>query len=189
MRKLLNSPWFVAVLALVALVVVGQAVLFAPKDAVPSAPEAGPQPEAQRPPEAAPSSLEAAPAPAAEGAGHSRLSMAQALKALSHPATVRDPFALPVKPEAAEGNPLGVAVVEVVDRLRLSATWVQGQAVFLLLNGRICQPGDEIERFTVETADVDGAWIRHHGARSFLSVGQELVVKTSVPAPPSTLSK
>lgn len=176
MRKLLNNPWFVAVLALVALGGVGWPLLF-PETKYPA-------PVAQGAPALAD---EPAPETPAEGEAPARLSMSEALKALVIPATVRDPFALPPKTVVARVDPVGT-VVEVVERLRLSAVWVQGTAVYLLLNGRICQPGDAVERFTVETAAVEGAWIRHAGDRSFLPVGQEWVVRTSAPGPQLPLS-
>ncbi|MBK8477546.1 MAG: hypothetical protein IPL39_14970 [Opitutaceae bacterium] len=176
MRKLLNNPWFVAVLALVALGGVAWPVLF-PETSYP-APVAHGEPAVVD---------ESAPETSAEGEAPSRLSVAAALKALVIPSTVRDPFALPPKPVVLRPVAVGTAV-EVVERLRLSAVWVQGAAVYLLLNGRICQPGDAVERFTVETAAVEGAWIRHAGARSFLPVGQEWVVTTSAPGPQLPLS-
>lgn len=177
MRKLLNSPWFVAVLALAALLFVGRAVFSTPSSPAPGAPVM--------------ESTDETPSPAGEdGAeGAPRLSLAGALKTLVIPAAARDPFALPVRTDAADPEPGSVVMVEVVDRLRLSAIWVQGPAVFLLLNGRICQPGDTIDRFTVETAAIDGAWIGHLGGRSFLPVGQELAVPSFVPGSTTPLSK
>ena len=175
MRKLLNRPWFVALLALAALVFVGQAVFSGLKNSAPTNSAVEP------PPESTPADPEAT-AP---------LSVAEALKALAIPATVRDPFALPARSEEAVPDLPATTVLEVVDRLRLSAIWVQGSTVFLLLNGQICQPGDTIARFAVETADVTGAWIRHASGRSFLAVGGELAAKTAAPgpAPSSLLSK
>jgi hypothetical protein len=182
MRKLLNNPAFVTVLALIALGFVGWSVLsgskppapVVPNDGIPVADTAVVESPAETTPE--------------EGEGPARLSVAAALKALVIPATLRDPFALPAKPVLARQDQAGGPLVEVVEKLRLSAIWVQGPSVFLLLNGQICQPGEAVDRFTVETASVEGAWIRHAGDRSFLPVGQELVVKTSAPGPAAPLS-
>lgn len=167
MRKLLNSPWFVAVLALAAVVVVGYKLWF---EAKPPAPLQA----YEEPP------VESAPA---ESDGTPGLSVAAALRALAIPATVRNPFALPPKTEDTDGDQSATNLVEIIDRVRLSAIWSQGSAVFLLLNDQICQPGDTIAHFTVESADVDGTWVRHTGVRSFLAVGRELVVKTTAPGP------
>jgi hypothetical protein len=182
MRKLLNNPAFVTVLALVALGFVGWSVLSGTKPPVPVVPDEG-IPVADT--TVVETLAEAVPEP---GEGPARLSVAEALKALVIPATLRDPFALPARPVQIRQDQSGGPVVEVVERLRLSAIWVQGPAVYLLLNGQICQPGEDVDRFTVETASVEGAWIRHAGDRSFLPVGQELVVRTSVPGPASPLS-
>ena len=182
MRKLLNNPAFVTVLALVALGFVGWSVLSGSKPPASVVPDDG-MPVADS--TAAETPAETAPE---EGEGPARLSLAAALKALVIPATLRDPFALPAKPVQVRQDQSGGPLVEVVERLRLSAIWVQGPAVYLLLNGQICQPGEAVDRFTVETASVEGAWIRHAGDRSFLPVGQELVVRTSVPGPASPLS-
>jgi hypothetical protein len=173
MRKLLNRPWFVALLALAALFVVSRAVFSGAKVRG----TAGPDPEPTT--DSAPADAETAP----------RLSVLEALKALGIPATVRDPFALPPKPAEVVADLPGNTVVEVVDKLRLSAVWVQGTAVFLLLNGQICQPGDTVERFTVESADVDGVWVRHASGRSFLAVGRELAVQSTAPGPAAPLSQ
>ena len=182
MRKLLNNPWFVTLLALAALGFVGWSVLSGSKPPAPVVPDEAIRSEdvavAETPSDTA---LE-------EGEGPAQLSVAEALKALVIPATLRDPFALPAKPVAARLDQAGGPMVEVVEKLRLSAIWIQGPSVFLLLNGQICQPGEAVDRFTVETASDEGAWIRHAGDRSFLPVGQELVVRTSVPGPVSPLS-
>jgi len=164
MRKLLNNPAFVGVLALAALVFVGWSFLAKPDVAMPAAP-GGEVADA------------AVTENGEEGVDVSALSIPDALKALATPAVARDPFAIPARAEtpAAEET----AAVEVTERVRLSAVWVQGSAVYLLLNGRICIPGDKVDRFTVETAEIAGAWIGFPGGRSFLPVGQELAVKTS----------
>jgi hypothetical protein len=113
------------------------------------------------------------------GADVSALSITEAIKALAIPTAARDPFAIPAKPENEASPSDETAAVEVIERVRLSAIWVQGPSVYVLLNGRICIPGDKMERFTVEAAEIAGAWIGFPGGHHFLSVGQELAVKTS----------
>jgi hypothetical protein len=107
------------------------------------------------------------------------------LRAVNLKGDIRDPFALPPKPAEADAAPNAPAVI--IEPLHLSASWVQGSTVLLLLNGRICQPGETFEHFTVESAALDGAWILHSGGRSFLGIGQRLALKVSAPVktPPS----
>ena len=165
MRKLLNNPAFVGVLALAALVFVGWSFLAKPAAAVPA-------------PAAEPVDVAVAEN-GEEGADVSALSIPEALKALAIPTGARDPFAIPAKPETEVSPSDETAAAEVIERVRLSAVWVQGPAVYVLLNGRICIPGDKLDRFTVEAAEIAGAWIGFPGGHHFLSVGQELAVKTS----------
>ena len=164
MRKLLNNPAFVGVLALAALVFVGWSVLAKPDVALPAAPDGD--------------AVDAVGAEDGEaGVDVSNLSIPDALKALSIPALTRDPFAIPAKPENEASSSDETAAAETIERVRLSAIWVQGPAVYLLLNGKICTPGDRVGRFTVETAEIAGALIGFPGGSHFLSVGQELAVK------------
>ncbi len=174
MRKLLNKPWFVVVLALAALLAVGWQ--FLPGSQKP-APVAGGEP------------VEESQVTGEEGEVAPRLSVTDALKAIMLPTIIRDPFALPPKPTATEGEQVVAATSEIVERLHVSAIWVQGAAVYLLANGRVCQPGDTIDRFTIETAAIDGAWIKHSGGRSFVPVGQDCTVKSTVPTASVPLSK
>jgi hypothetical protein len=177
MRKLLNSPWFVAALVLAALISVGWSYLLKPHDAVQAQPGA----------EVAAGDLSAN---GDDGAPPPRQSVAEALRALVIPPGGRDPFAVIARAEAPGQNETGTpAVVEVVEHIRLSASWVQSGAVLLLFDGRVCQPGDTLSHCTIETADIDGAWVRHPSGLTHLSVGQELAVKTIVPAPSAPLSK
>lgn len=161
MRKLLNNPWFVAVAALVAIVMVGRSVLFA-----------------------TPGSLSASAVvtetlvPDAEGQDEMHaisLSADEALKALAIPVGSRDPFA--ARPNAAAGLE-ALAQPDVVDRVRLSAIWTQGSATLVLVNERICAAGDEIGRVKIESASQEGVWVTHWKGRDFLSLGTEFVLTT-----------
>lgn len=164
MRKLLNKPWFVALLALAALVLIGRKYL-APATAAPEwRPEIEPPakavaaPVGTRPPEAA--VLPPPPRPGRE---------------------LRDPFALPTR--ASPPAPGPEAGPEPGERLHLSACWIQGDIALLVLNGRICQPGDRGRLYRIDSAALEGAWIEHAEGRSFLPVGEELVLRNSIPAP------
>ncbi|MFT3828724.1 MAG: hypothetical protein QM691_03360 [Opitutaceae bacterium] len=161
MRKLLNQPWFAAVLALAAIALIGGKFLGAGapgRSGVATAAE----------PEFIP----------AEAEGGSRLSMTAALKAVQVHGAVRDPFALPVAAEAEEPA-AGPTVPPPTERLHLSATWIQGATVLVLLNGQVCRPGETLGRFAVGEATHEGVWIVHAGERSFLPVGRDLVVTIS----------
>ncbi len=167
MRKLLNNPVFVAAVALVAVVLIGWKYLPGNRGTP------VPYPAFEAGDGEFPVGESAEPVP--------RLAVAEALRALGPAVAGRDPFALPPKPVVEAEAPAG-APTEIVERLRVSAIWVQGTAVFLLANGRICRPGDSIDRFTVESAAIDGAWISHPAGRSFVPVGGECAVKSTVPS-------
>lgn len=159
MRKLLNRPWFVALLALGAIAFVGHELL-------PSRPRGNPQAFVDPSGDALAAEGEATPGTA--------MPAAAALKALSIPANLRDPFAVPPKPTAVVAE---AAPDEIVERLQLSAIWTQGDKTFVLLNGQICQAGDEVGRFKVDSATQDGVWVTWGKNRELLLFGGELTVR------------
>jgi hypothetical protein len=164
MRKLLNKPWFVAVAAVVALLMVGNSVRSA---------MGGPAREvAAALPEAAPAD------PSAEAADAELppvLPVAEALQALVIPVKARDPFAARPRPEVVAEPP---AEPDLVDRLHLSAIWTQANATLVLINERICAPGDEIGRLKIESATQEGVWVTHWKGRDFLALGADFVLHT-----------
>jgi len=166
MKKLLNKPWFVAVLALAAAAFVGNAVYQGVRG-----PAYG---------SGAPASTEAiAPAEAstvAEGETV-RLPASDALKALVIPKTaVRDPFAQRAKDETAAVEK--IVAPDLVETVHLSALWTQSGATFTLINDRICQAGDEIGRLKIESATQEGVWITHWKGRDFLALGGDFTLRT-----------
>lgn len=173
MKKLLNKPWFVAVLALAALAFVGNAVFQGTRQpAYGSGAPAG-------------SSASAEGEVAAEGET-ARLPVRDALKALVIPKTVsRDPFAPRAKEETATAAAEKPAVPDLVDTMHLSALWTQSGATYTLINDRICQVGDKIGRLKIESATQEGVWISHWKGRDFVSLGGDFTLKT--PAIISTL--
>jgi len=92
---------------------------------------------------------------------------------------LRDPFAARPKREAA-GEAL--AEPDVVDRVRVSAIWTQGNATLVLVNERICEAGDEIGQVKIESASQEGVWVSHWKGRDFLSLGVEFVLTTPASA-------
>ncbi len=176
MRKLLNKPWFVALLAIAALLVVGRE--FLPGGKKPAAPVPGIE------------AAEDGQSVGDDGESGPRLPVTEALKAISRPVDGRDPFALPPKPAAPDSEvATGTAAAETSHHLRVSAVWLQGEATLVLANGRICTPGESVGDFTIESAAIDGAWINHPGGRAFVPVGTDFVLKTTKPNVPAPTSK
>ena len=176
MRKLLNNPAFVAVLAVAALAFVGWSFLAKSGPAASYAPEPM---VAEEPP----------PDDEETGVDTVGLSPAEALRLLVIPSAVRDPCTLPAATEDPATAPADEAAASIVERVRLSAVWVQGTAVYLLLNGKVCAPGDRVGRFAIESAEIGGAWLTFPGGRSFLSVGRDLAVTTSAQGITTPLSQ
>lgn len=175
MRKLLNRPWFVVLLALVALYGVSDFLFFrGPAENFDVAP-------AEEPAEVARDGEAAGPAPL-------RLAPAAALRALPIPAHPRDLFAPLPKPEApvVAGKPADVVRVagESVERFLLTAIWTQNQITWVLLNGRICQVGDTVGRCRIETATQEGVWLRHAQGREQVLLGREFLLRSSSNAAP-----
>ena len=172
MKKLLNKPWFVAVLALGAIAFVGNTVWQGVKGSSGGAASgmaasaAVPEPEATA------------------GEVAARLPVADALQALVIPkAASRDPFAHHAHAEAAAVAEAKPKAPDAVDTLHLSALWTQGGETFTLINDRICQAGDEIGRLKIESATQEGVWITHWKGRDFISLGGDFTLKT-----PATVS-
>lgn len=103
------------------------------------------------------------------------LPVAEALEALVIPVKARDPFAARPRPEVVAAPP---AEPDLVDRLHLSAIWTQANATLVLINERICAPGDEIGRLKIESATQEGVWVSHWKGRDFVALGAEFVLNT-----------
>lgn len=171
MRKLLNKPWVVALLALLAVALVAQSLLDRrPRRVRPVAPEAT---------EAMDSDLDAESTAGSHGGAGS---LAEALGSLSLPDQLPDPFAprrqrvAEVAVEARETGP------DQTDTVRLTAIWEQDGAAFVVLNGRICRVGDSLGRITVATIERDGVWLTHWKGRDFVRLGQDFTLITPAAA-------
>jgi len=167
-------------MALVALLLVGHSVLSGDKEATASG--VAPSPVVL----SAPAESEPAVAESV------RLSVPDALKALViRSSRGRDPFAPRVRTEAATVAMATVAAPDLVDTVHLSALWTQGGATYTLINDRICQAGDQIGRFKIESATQDGVWLTHWQGRDFIALGGDFTLKTpadkTVAAATSTL--
>lgn len=164
MRKFLNKPWFVAVLVLGAAVLVGQSFLERGQNRFAAAPSA----EAE---------TIAAEEHADEPAETVRLPVREALAALIIPANLPDPFARR-RAAASDAEPEQPVDPDIVDTVRLSATWRQGEVALALLNDRICRAGDVIGRVKIESVSIDGVWLRHWKGRDFVAVGRDFTLVT-----------
>ncbi len=165
MRKLINNPWFVAGLAVCALVLIGHAVLPAAHArltgggfAVPGAATAVPA-----------ANDAVAPAP---------VSVSDALRALPIAANPRDPFAPKAKP--IEPQITKITPPDLVDKVHLSALWTQDGATLALINDQICQAGDEVGRIKIESTTRDGVWVTHWKGRDFIALGGDFTLSTPV---------
>lgn len=171
MRKLLNKPWFVALLAFGAVLFVGQSLLDkrspsrrGSADSVAST-ETVDQPDDE---------ADAAPA---EG------TLAGALKHLVVPDQVPDPFAPRRARTAAEAPETKEQGTFETESLHLSAIWVQDGEVLLFINDRICRPGETLGRITLASVESGGVWLTHWKGRDFLPLGQAFTLVT--PAAPT----
>ncbi len=164
MKKLLNNPWFVGVLALVAVAFVAHSLI--PAD---GGSDAAVVEEAF-----SDDSSSADSALANRGA----VDVREALKELSAGA-VRDPFSAraktaPTTLAQADKAPLP----DLVETIRLTALWTQNGETHALINDRICRVGDTLGRLTLEKATHDGVWVTHWKGRDFLSIGASFTLTT-----------
>jgi hypothetical protein len=159
MRKLLNKPWFAALLALVAVVAVGMALF----------------PEGMKSKiRGLASSSDSSDASASAG-GEAPVSAWAMVQKIQVPVNLRDPFAVKTKAaEIAEKAP----EPDVVDTVHLSALWMQGGQTLALINDHICETGDRIGHLKFESATQDGVWISHWKGHDFLKVGGDFTLTT-----------
>ncbi len=162
MRKLLNKPWFVAVVAVVALAFVARATFsggtrFGLGGTAAAAPAGA---DSEQTPEEA-----------------SRANLFEVVRNLQLPAPIKDPFAIHIKVDPAADK---VEVPDAVESVHLSAIWSQGGKTLVLINDRIFQKGDEIGRLKIESANEDGVWLTHWKGRDFVRVGGNFTLNTPV---------
>lgn len=173
MKKLLNKPWFVALLALSAAAFVGNAIWEGMRGNSPAG--VGAVADAALPAEG-------------ETSGETPVALptTDALKALVIPkAVARDPFALRERAEAAGVADATVLAPDSVETVHLSALWTQRGETFTLINDRICQAGDVIGRLKIESATQEGVWLTHWKGRDFIALGRDFTLRT--PATQSSL--
>jgi hypothetical protein len=169
MRKQLNNPWIVAVLALVALGCVARSLwpekLQGIVAAVPVAAEA-----------AQPRAAEVSPVDTTAP------QTSDDLTALTGTSARRDPFA-PASKSAGVVAAIEKPKPDFVDTVHLSALWAQDGATYAVINGNIVHPGDEIGRLKIESASADGVWLVHWKGRDHLALGEEFTLRTPAAGP------
>lgn len=163
MRKWLNKPWVVALLAVAAVFFVVQSLRDSGHTRV-RAPAVHDQPFTEAADEAMPGEPQAA-------------TLADALKALSLNENLPDPFE-PRRPRTDDAVAGLERVPDDVETLHLSAVWRQGDEQLAFVNGRIVRAGESIGRITFETFERDGVWLTHWKGRDFLRLGDEFTLIT-----------
>ncbi|HEY4246101.1 MAG TPA: hypothetical protein VGM64_04540 [Lacunisphaera sp.] len=160
MRKLLNNPWFVAVMAIAALAFVARSML-----------SGGPRFGLSGTVGAAPAGADTGQTSEAE----SRANLFAVVRNLQLPAPIKDPFAIRIKVDPTAEK---VEVPDAVESVHLSAVWSQDGKTLVLINDRIFQKGDEIGRIKIESASEEGVWITHWKGRNFVRVGGDFTLNT-----------
>lgn len=165
MRKLLNKPWFVALLAIAAVVFV--------VTSLPSRHSFAPSADQNNQEVPADQTGGEAEATASPGKGPS---IRNALKELSSTTGLRDPF---VSRNAVTAAPTETVVEpDLTDRVAVSAVWIQDGTTYVLINNQVHRVGDRLGRFTLESANRDGVWVRHWKGRDFVAVGGDFTLTT-----------
>ncbi|ATC65500.1 hypothetical protein CMV30_16965 [Nibricoccus aquaticus] len=167
MKKLLNNPWVVGVLALAA-------VAFVAHSLIPAGGSPGVSEVAE---DAGNGEL---PGGESSGTTADAGSVRDAIKELSgNPAATRDPFSSRAKAVAVSATPAEkVPAPDVVETVRLTALWTQNGGTYALINERICRVGDKLGRITIETATQDGVWVTHWKGRDFIALGAAFTLTT-----------
>jgi hypothetical protein len=169
MRKLLNNPKVVAVLALCAVLFVGYS-LYPKKQSYASTPAAA-HTVAMAPMSGDSGDENADPA--------APLGTKEALAAvLALSTNLRDPFSHPKAPAGVIPDAPKAEQPDLLDQVHLTAVWSQGAQTWLLVNGRIVQVGEAVGRITIETATRQGVWLKHWKGLDFISVGERFELKT-----------
>ena len=166
MKKLLNKPWFVAVMAVIAIAFVANAVMDrgkSPRYAAAydeSYEDSGYYDEYETTsdhPESGSSDIS---------------SIRQALEAVV--TTSKDLPSDPFDNDSAEI----IAMTESSEpqseemAIHLSAIWVQGDQTLVLINNHIHTAGDRVGDLTIDATTFDGVWVTHPNGRDFVSIGK-----------------
>lgn len=165
MKKLLNKPWFVAVMAVIAIAFAANAVMeqrkgprYAAYDD--SYEDSGYYEEYE----------DTSDQPESEPSDPS--SIRRALEALV--TTSKDLPSNPFDNDSAEI----IAMIESSEpeseemAIHLSAIWAQGDQVLVLINNHIHTAGDRVGDLTIDATTINGIWVTHPNGRDFISIGK-----------------
>lgn len=170
MRKLLNKPWFVALLGVIALGAVWHTL--APFFSHPR-PIAEPLATATTP---VPEEEAVAAAPAEETKVPA---VAELLRQVPPGKVARDPFAPTATTNSTQNTSLATpAEPDVVETVHLSALWNQQGVALAVLNDEVRRAGDTIGRVKIDSIGPRGVWLSHPKGQSFLEVGKNFVLRT-----------
>lgn len=165
MRKLLNNPWFVTAMALLAVALAWSSLR--PTDSSSSGQNLALSTEPVN-------TATDQPLPGGPSTG---ATPAEVLKQLIISKTPRDPFASRNAPTATSVETVEQSP-DLLDTVRLTGVWTQNGSTLLLINDRISQVGETIGRLKIESASQEGVWLTHWRGRDFLEVGKSFVLKT-----------
>lgn len=165
MRKLLKKPWFVALLAIAAVIFVVSS-LPSHRTLAPAPTVVADEPQS----DAIPTEAEQT------GASRRPLSIRNALKELSAASVLRDPFAY--RTTTAATSTEKPVEPDLTDYVVVSAVWIQGGTAYVLINNHVYRVGDHVGRITLESANRDGVWVRHWKGRDFVAVGGDFTLTT-----------
>ena len=167
MKKLLNNPWVVGALALLALAFVAHSL-------IPAGGGSGVAFVAEEPVDLADHGDET------PASGRNAESIRDALKNLPGlGATLRDPFSPRAKAAPAVEAPVEkTPAPDIVETIRLTALWTQDGATYALINDKICRVGDKVGRLQLESATQDGVWVKHWKGRDFVGLGASFTLTT-----------
>lgn len=165
MRKLLNKPWFVVALAVGAAGLVAHSIIS----------QMPPSSRSVAPAENDPSADASSDGTVAGTSGES--STRAVLKEISAASTARNPFLARSKPVATSVEK--AQQPDETESLSVGAVWIQAGIAYVLANGQIHRPGDQLGRIKIESVTRDGVWLAHWKGRDFVSVGAAFTLTTS----------
>ena len=165
MRKLLNNPWFVTAMSLLAAALAWSSLRSTDSSSTGQTAAVSTEPVATETEQPLP------------GGTLTSASPSEILKQLVLPKPTRDPFASR-NSQAATPAEATVELPDLVDTAHLTGIWTQNGATLLLINDHVAKVGETIGRLTIESASQDGVWLTHWKGRDFLAVGKSFVLRT-----------
>lgn len=166
MRKLLNKPWFVIAMSLLAVVLAWSSLRPTESSSSGQTAAISTEPVDTAADQPLPGGIPASATPA------------EVLKHLIVTKAPRDPFASRNVQSATPTAEPVEQLPDLLDTVRLTGVWTQNGATLLLINDRIAKIGETIGRLKIESASQDGIWLTHWRGRDFLEVGKSFVLKT-----------